>query len=87
MEKIGQNITFAKDLDEAYEKKRIVRSFLVYLLAKKTSTGRSANIGNNVYICSGTKIIGDYTNIVYIADTLRTMRTGKRLIFRLDTGT
>lgn len=43
------------------------------LIGKKTSTGRSANIGNNVYICSGTKIIGDITNIVYIADTLRTM--------------
>ena len=28
-----------------------------------------------------------YINIVYIADTLRTMRTGKRFIFRLDTGT
>ena len=30
LEKFGQNITFAKDLDEVYEKKRIVRSFPVY---------------------------------------------------------
>lgn len=29
------------------------------LIGKKSKTGRSATIGNNVYICSGTKIIGD----------------------------
>ena len=28
-----------------------------------------------------------YTNIVYVADTLMTMRTGKRIIYLLDTGT